>query len=98
MEAESFHVDRHDETNSHFRQFCDRVRRTCKGGRCTDRDVSFVCAKHESETLPDVEVLCLVAEIIILLDHGSSIIILNTAIPWKTLAMISSGSTNLVIK
>jgi hypothetical protein len=69
-------TDRHDEANSHFSQFCDRVWRTRKGGRCTDRDVRLVYAKYEPEALLDDEVLCLVAEIILLLDHGSSLLIL----------------------
>jgi len=57
-----------------------------------------VYAKYESEALLDDEVLCLAAEIILLLDHGFSIMILNTVILWKTLTIISSGSTNVVVK
>jgi len=60
--------------------------------------VSLVYAKYESEALLDDEVLCLAAEIILLLDHGFSIMILNTVILWKTLTIISSGSTNVVVK
>ena len=74
-------ADRHDEANSHFSQFCDRVCRTCKGRRYTDGDMSLVYAKYDPEALLDDEVLCLEVETILLLDHSSSIIIINSVIP-----------------